>query len=54
MHFSIAAIRSLVLALLADFDLEVRFRDARPLRRQIGGVARADRPCRVRVRRRNA
>jgi len=54
MHFSIAAIRSLTQSLVAGFDLEPRFRDPQPLRRQIGGVARADRPCRVRVRRRSA
>lgn len=50
MGFSVASIRSFVSALVQRFDLEPRYRDARPLRRQLGGVARADRPCRVRYR----
>jgi cytochrome P450 len=50
MTFSIASIRSFTSALLDRFELEPRFRDPQPLRRQIGGVARADRPCRVRYR----
>ncbi len=51
-RFSISAIRIATRALLERFELEPRFKDAGPLRRQIGGVARADRPCRVRYARR--
>ena len=46
-RFSTSAIRIATRALIERFDLEPRFRDPAPLRRQIGGVARADRPCRV-------
>ncbi|MCA9510155.1 MAG: cytochrome P450 [Myxococcota bacterium] len=46
--FSIAAMRHAIASLVERFELEPLFRDPRPLRRQIGGVARADRPCRVR------
>lgn len=46
-RFSISAIRIATKALLERYDLEPRFRDPAPLRRQIGGVARADRPCRI-------
>jgi cytochrome P450 len=46
-RFSISAIRIATRALLERFDLEPRFKDPGPLRRQIGGVARADRPCLV-------
>jgi len=46
-RFSISAIRIATRALLERFALEPRFRDPQPLRRQIGGVARADRPCRI-------
>ena len=46
-RFSISAIRIATRALLERFELEPRFKNAGPLRRQIGGVARADRPCRV-------
>jgi hypothetical protein len=42
--FSIEAIRHAVAALVARFEVERRFWGPRPLRRQIGGVARADRP----------
>ncbi len=52
--FSIRSIRCAVLALLQTFDLRPAFEAPRPLRRQIGGVARADRPCRVRYERRAA
>ena len=45
--FAMTAIRHAVGELVRRFDLEPRFRDPRPLRRQLGGVARADRPCRV-------
>lgn len=51
-RFSISAIRIATKALVERFDLEPRFRDPQALRRQIGGVARADRPCRVRFVRR--
>ncbi len=51
-RFSISAIRIATRALLERFELERRFRDPAPLRRQIGGVARADRPCRIGYRRR--
>lgn len=54
MHFSIASIRLFISGLLERFELVPEFRDPRPLRRQLGGVARADRPCRVRYRRRGA
>ena len=52
MRFSIEAIRAFVVALLARFDLEPLYTDPAPLRNQIGGIARADRPCRVRYTRR--
>ena len=48
MRFSIESIRRFVLAWLRHHALEARFTDPQPLRRQIGGVARADRPCRIR------
>lgn len=51
-RFSISAIRSATRALLERFELDPRFRNPAPLRRQIGGVARADRDCRVGYRRR--
>jgi len=54
MHFSIASIRHFVSALVTRFELEPRYRDPRPRRRQIGGVARADRRCRVRYSRRGS
>jgi cytochrome P450 len=46
-RFSISAIRIATRALLERFELERRFDAPGPLRRQIGGVARADRPCRI-------
>jgi len=46
-RFSISAIRIATRALLERFELEPRFEAPGSLRRQIGGVARADRPCRV-------
>ncbi len=52
-RFSISAIVIAVRALLERFDLEPRFAGARPRSRQIGGVARAARPCVVRYRVRN-
>lgn len=51
-RFSISAIRIGTRALLDHFDLDPRFKDPAPLRRQIGGVARADRPCTIGYRRR--
>jgi cytochrome P450 len=44
-RFSISAIVTAVRSLLDRFELEPRFTDARPRARQIGGVARAARPC---------
>ncbi len=49
-RFSISAIVIAVGRLLEHFDFEPRFTDARPRARQIGGVARAARPCVVRYR----
>ncbi len=46
-RFSISAIRIATRALLEGFDLEARFSNPGPRQRQIGGVARADRPCRI-------
>lgn len=47
-RFSITAITTAVRHLLDAYDLEPLFREAKPRRQQIGGVARAARPCRVR------
>jgi cytochrome P450 len=44
-RFSIAAIRIAVGALCRRFELTAGWRDVRPLPHQMGGVARADRPC---------
>jgi cytochrome P450 len=44
-RFSISAIVIAVRALIEGFDLEPRFTRAEPRARQIGGVARAARPC---------
>ena len=44
-RFSNQAIRHATCELIRRFELVPRFADPRPLRRQIGGVARADRPC---------
>lgn len=49
-RFSISAIVIAVRRLLEQFEFDARFADARPRRRQIGGVARAERPCIVRYR----
>jgi cytochrome P450 len=46
-RFSISAIRIAVRRLLERYDLEPLFREAKPRARQIGGVARAARPCLV-------
>lgn len=51
-RFSISAIRTAVHALTDTYDLAPGFADPRPLTRQIGGVARADRPTPVAYRRR--
>lgn len=52
-RFSISAIRIAVRRLLERYDLEPLFTEARPRLRQIGGVARAARPCVVRYRQRS-
>jgi cytochrome P450 len=49
-RFSVSAIVIAVRALLERFDFEPRFTEARPRARQIGGVARSERPCVVRYR----
>jgi len=46
-RFSTSAIRHATCEIFERFDLVPLFNDARPLRRQIGGVARADRRCEV-------
>src|SRR6185369_15661452 len=46
-RFSISAIRIAIRRLLDAYELAPRFTTARPLARQIGGVARAARPCPV-------
>jgi cytochrome P450/putative sterol carrier protein len=47
-RFSTSAIRHSVGELFRRYDLTAQFDEPLPLRRQIGGVARADRPCVVR------
>ena len=47
-RFSTAAIRHSVGELFRRYELSAEFDAPRPLPRQIGGVARADRPCNVR------
>ena len=49
-RFSISAIRIAIRRLLEAYELEPLFGSAEPQARQIGGVARAARPCRVRYR----
>jgi cytochrome P450 len=49
-RFSISAIVIAVRTLVERFHFEPRFAEARPRARQIGGVARAARPCVVRYR----
>ena len=51
-RFSISSIAIATRTLLERFELDPRFRGPQPRRRQIGGVARADRPCRIRYARR--
>lgn len=51
-RFSISAIRVATRGLLERYDLTPRFSQAAPRRRQIGGVARSARPCRIDYRRR--
>ena len=46
-RFSISAIRTSIRLLLQEYDFTPAFRSATPRHRQIGGVARAARPCRV-------
>lgn len=45
--FSLRSIAHAITQLVQRFDLVPRYRDPQPLRRQLGGVARADRPCPV-------
>jgi cytochrome P450 len=52
-RFSISAIRIAVRRLVERYDLAPRFTSAAPRARQLGGVARAERPCLVRYRRRS-
>lgn len=52
MRFSIEAIQHFASELVRRFALEPRYAQPGPLRNQIGGIARADRPCRVAYRRR--
>ncbi len=49
-RFSISAIRTAVRRLVDTYDFDPRFRTPAVRRRQIGGVARAERPLRVRYR----
>jgi cytochrome P450 len=49
-RFSISAIRTAVRRLVDTYDLEPRFQTPVVRRRQIGGVARAERPLRIRYR----
>jgi cytochrome P450 len=53
-RFSITAIRIATQRFVEHYDLTPRFTDAAPRRRQIGGVARAERPCLVDYRVRDA
>ena len=46
-RFSTSAIRISVRAMIEAFDLTPRFSNPQPRKRQIGGVTRADRPCRI-------
>jgi cytochrome P450 len=46
-RFSISAIRIAIRHLIERFELTAGFREARPRRRQLGAVARAERPCPV-------
>jgi cytochrome P450 len=49
-RFSIAAVRVTIRGLLDRYELTPQFTRAEPRRRQIGGVARSARPCRIRFR----
>ncbi len=51
-RFSTSAIQHAVGEIFRRYDLTAQFDEPHPLRRQIGGVARADRPCVVRYARR--
>ena len=46
-RFSSSAIRHATSEIFRRFELTARFDEPLPLRRQIGGVARADRSCKV-------
>lgn len=52
-RFSISAIRIAIRRLLEHYELWPRFREATPLRRQLGAVARAAQPCLVAYRQRD-
>ena len=52
-RFALAAIRRTVLELFGSFEVTPRFTEVRPQARQIGAVARADRPCVVGYQRRS-
>jgi cytochrome P450 len=52
-RFSTSAIRHSVGEIFRRFELSAEFDGPLPLPRQIGGVARADRPCNVRYRARS-
>jgi cytochrome P450 len=49
-RFSISAIRTSIRRLLQEYEFTPSFRSASPRPRQIGGVARAAKPCRVEYR----
>lgn len=51
-RFSNVTICLAVKALVDAFDLQPLFTSAEPRRRQVGGVARSEQPCRVRYSRR--
>ena len=52
-RFALAAIRRTVLELFGGFEVTPRFGEVHPQARQIGAVARADRPCVVGYQRRS-
>jgi cytochrome P450 len=49
-RFSISAIRTAIRRMLEEYEFNPTFRSAAPRTRQIGGVARAAKPCRVEYR----
>ena len=52
-RFSISAIRIAIRRLIEHYAIAPRFTEAKPLRRQLGAVARAARPCPVEYRQRD-